>query len=150
MPASQTPGLQVGSRVTVEHPKCPGIWLIKSFGPKNAVLEPEAGGRGVRIPPAYLSLVDAEQTSAAAVVEQPLILDSGAIVQLRPGVITLDGEPNTAEQLFVVTADKYDIVNVARLGGSHGYWRVPRKTIINVLSVDAVTVDSLLAGVTSP
>jgi hypothetical protein len=44
----------VGTKVRVDSAKHPGVWVVKSNGPKNAALKPEGGGRGLRCPHAML------------------------------------------------------------------------------------------------
>ena len=116
----------IGTVVTIDDPRCVGLYKVTGRGPKNAVLTPcnpdgtTRPGRGARMPGWMLHLYDPAVgiTSVAGVPMPPpptAVFDPGTVVMSKsqPGV-------------FVVIADKVDKVNVARLGGDGGrYWRIP-------------------------
>lgn len=107
----------VGARVGVDDPKYPGVWIVKSHGPKNATLTPENGGQGLRAP--YYMLTDPTNVAPAPAVEY---FEPGVVVRI----------PNDTG-LHVVLADKGDRVNLAKLGGDNGrYLRHPRRGLVKV------------------
>jgi len=119
----------VGDRVRVNDAKYPGVYTIQSVGPKNFVLTPESGGRGLRAP--HYMVVDAN--SDPAPVAAPVVYYSaGEIVRVELGKFA---------GLYVVIADKGDRVNIARLGGDNGrYVRMTRNGLTKI------SVDELLFG----
>jgi len=116
----------IGTIVTIDDPRCVGLYKVTNHGPKNATLTPcEADGsprpgRGARFPGWMLHSYDPSMTitSTSGVPMGPAphpVFDPGVLVKSasRPGV-------------FVVLADKVDKVNVAALGGDNGrYFRIP-------------------------
>ena len=48
----------VGDKVSVNDPKFPGVWTIKSVGSKNFVVIPDAGGRALRASLTKVELAD--------------------------------------------------------------------------------------------
>lgn len=118
---------KVGDKVTVDDPKFPGVWTVKSIGPKNTVVTPDAGGRGLRAPHWMIKAYDA--TAAAQVTVVPFVekvfFDAGEIVRIPEGKFA---------GLYVVIADKgLDRVNVAKIGGDGGrYVRAGRRNLVKV------------------
>jgi hypothetical protein len=109
---------RVGDTVTVDDPKFPGLWTVKSIGPVNTTLTPVGGGRGLRAPHYMVMPSDGKAT----ITEVPVVTVQwyciGEIVRLEHGKHT---------GLFVVIADKGDKVNLARLGGDNDrYLRMPK------------------------
>lgn len=115
---------RVGERVSVNHPKYPGVWIVSSNGPVNATLTPEAGGRGLRVP--HTMLIDAG--------EQPRVPEPTSVSQLlSPGEL-MRVPTGRYSGLYVVIADRgADKVNLARLGGENGrYLRISRYGLVKV------------------
>ena len=109
------------SRVTVDHPNYPGVWIVESNGPKNAKLAPEGGGRGLRAPHHMVRPVGEGVTVEAVPVEPYRSYTVGEFVTLSdprwPGI-------------YVVLADKGDKVNVAKAGGDDNrYIRALRRSL---------------------
>ena len=118
----------VGDRVRVNDSKFPGVYTIQSVGPKNFVLMPEAGGRGLRAP--HYMVVDAD--SDPAPVTPVVYYNAGEIVRVEQGKFA---------GLYVVIADKGERVNIARLGGDNGrYVRMTRN------GLKKMSLDELLFG----
>lgn len=122
---------KVGAKVSVDHPKHPGVWTIKSIGRVNAVLEHPNGGRDLRAPLSMLIEPQAGVTVTAIPVEQKVFFDVGEFVRIPSGKF---------EGLYVVIADKgLDRVNVAKLGGDHGrYVRAGRSSLVKVDPADVL------------
>jgi hypothetical protein len=119
MTTEENPRLPVGSIVTIDDPRCPGLYRIMSHNPKNEVLTPVKPdgnirpGRQARMPPYLLHLYDPAADPVPPV--PPSIFIIGEVVTVRAQI-----------GLWVVIADKMDKVNVTRLGGDHNrYLRVP-------------------------
>lgn len=119
----------IGSKVGVDDPKFPGVWIVKSHGPKNATLQPENGGRGLRAP--YYLLTDApvalaDGTTLTEVVPVPEFYKPGELLRIDEG--------GHYAGLYVVIADKgTDKVNLAKLGGDNGrYLRASRRGLVRV------------------
>lgn len=110
----------VGDQVSIDHPKYPGVWIIKSMGPVNAVVEPAEGGRGLRVPHAMLLFPGAAPTVVPNIHYVP-----GELVRIVEGRFA---------GLYVVIADKNgDKVNLARLGGDGGrYVRSVRRGLVKI------------------
>jgi len=117
---------KVGDRVSVDDPKFPGVWTIKSIGPKNTVLTPENGGRGLRAP--HYLIVDAREGDAPAAPAVPFVdYHAGEVVRVEG----FGGK--YANDLWVVLVDKGEKVNVAKLGGDgNRYLRVGRRSLVKV------------------
>lgn len=117
---------KVGQRVLISGGRFHGPARIVKLNPKNVVVEMEGSRRRVNSWPGYLTdLAEGEDApsrwDATASSDVPT-QDPGAIVKVRGK----DG-------LFVVLADKWDKINVARLGGDNGrYYRQPRSTVVPV------------------
>lgn len=108
---------KVGDKVTIDDPKFPGIWTIKSIGPKNTVVIPENGGRGLRAPHWMIKDVTDEVTVTA--VPLPEYYTPGELVRITEGRYV---------GLYVVLADKGEKVNLVLLGGDNGrYVRMPKR-----------------------
>jgi hypothetical protein len=110
-----------GDKVSIAHPKYPGVWIVRSVGPANAVLEPATGGRGMRVPHTLLiAPADAAAPTAPTAYYSP-----GEFVRITDGRYT---------GLWVVIADKGgDKVNLAKPGGDNGrYLRGLRQGLTRV------------------
>jgi hypothetical protein len=128
----------VGTVVTVDHAKYPGLWTVQSNGPVNATLSPVAGGRGLRVP--HTMLREAPKGENGAIVTTIPVADTvffseGEIVRVASGKYA---------GLYVVIKDNgSDRINLARFGGDDGrYLRVSRG---GVSKIDAALVTSALA-----
>jgi len=123
----------VGDKVSINDPKFPGVWTIKSVGPKNFVVIPDAGGRGLRAP--HHLVIDPVTTTPGVTVEAvpyvPVVrYHAGEIVRVEQGRFA---------GLYVVIADKGDKVNIALLGGDGGrYVRALRASLTKVDLADVV------------
>ena len=118
---------KAGDRVSIDDPKFPGVWTIKSIGPKNTVVVPEAGGRGLRAPH-YLIIYPVEGDS-------PSFPEAAPFVPFYAGeVVTVVGFGGKYEgDHYVVLTDKGEKINVAKLGGdSDRYLRVGRRSLVKV------------------
>lgn len=124
LPAKTRSDYKVGDRVGVDDPKFRGAWTIKNLGPKNATLEPENGGRGLRCP--YYMLTEAPAASDVTVeaVPLPTYFYEGEFVRLT----------GKFAGLYVVIKDSgADRVNVAKLGGDGGrYVRIDKRAVTKV------------------
>jgi hypothetical protein len=119
------------------------VYRITRTLPVNVVVEPVAGGRPMRINPAYLLPAPDEAIPAGSVavgvpyVPQPQPLDQGTVV-------TVVGPRWTQppEQLYVVLRDNGDgRVSIVKLGGDNGrYWRGVRRTLITVIDPARITL----------
>lgn len=125
---------KAGDKVSIDDPKYPGVWTIKSVGPKNCVVIPDAGGRGLRAPKWMLK----DATDAAT----PSILDGAApYVHYSAGEIVrlVRGSDAQRDGLWVVLVDKGERINVTRLGGDGDrYLRVPRSWLAKVNPADVL------------
>ena len=111
----------VGEKVSINDPKFPGIWTVKSIGPVNAVLIPEGGGRGLRCPHWMV-------TDPGAPVAQPTVIEKHYV----PGEL-VRVEVGKYPGLYTVIADKGSKINIALLGGDGGrYVRASRTMLIPV------------------
>lgn len=123
---------KVGDRVGVSGgDKYRGAWIIKNLGPKNATLEPENGGRGLRCP--YYLLTEAPAASDVTVTAVPLptYFYEGEFVRINHGKFA---------GLYVVIKDSGgDRVNVAKLGGDGGrYVRIDKRSVTKVDPADVL------------
>jgi hypothetical protein len=111
----------VGDKVSVSDPKFPGVWIVRSRGPVNTVLDPDGGGRGLRVPHYMLRAPDAAAVPAAPRV----IYHAGEFVRVAHG--------RFAGLYVVIKDDGRDKVNLARPGGDGGrYVRMPRGGVVRV------------------
>jgi hypothetical protein len=128
----------VGSRVSVDHPKYPGVWIVKSNGPANASLEPEAGGRGLKCP--HTMLLDPIESGAAdglRVVPVPTVewYSEGELVLINGGKFV---------GVWVVLKDGGEKVNLAKLGGDNGkYLRATKRGLARVSLAEVLTPEAL-------
>jgi hypothetical protein len=133
MNTNTTTTRQVGSKVGVDDPKYPGVWIVKSNGPVNATLTPETGGRGLRCPHYMLTDPPTTATNGATVTAIPVVTyyDPGTLIRIADGRYA---------GLWVVIADKAgDKVNLAKLGGDGGrYLRYPRRGLTKVAPEDVL------------
>lgn len=117
--AAPTTTRRVDEKVGVNHPKYPGVWIIKSIGPVNALLEAEDGGHRLRVSQNMLTDPGSEPT-----VNTPEFYDPGQLVRVT----------GRYAGLYTVIADKGgDKVNLAKLGGDGGrYLRATRYGLVKV------------------
>jgi hypothetical protein len=122
MTAPTTTPFRVGDKVSIAHHKYPGIWVIESFGPVNALVKPEGGGRGLRVP---RSMLTAPGETDLLRKTAPVYFSEGDIVQITSGRFI---------GLYVVISDKgADRINVAKLGGDGGrYVRTTRTGLVKL------------------
>ena len=118
---------RVGSKVSIDDPKHPGIWIVRSTGPVNAVLEPVVGGRRLRVPLSMLT----DPTDAPAPLVPSVFYHPGELVRIAAGKWA---------GVWVVIADRAsDKVNLAKLGGDEGrYLRAARRGLIKVNPADVL------------
>lgn len=128
---TSTTTLPVGTRVTIDDPNYPGIWTITKVNPKNYLLRPDAGGRGLNAP----HIICTEAPDGVPVLRP---FESPREYFEAGQVVTYDGQPG----FYVVLVDKDRRVNVARLGGDGGrYWRAaPRNLHLAVITEAEGTV----------
>lgn len=108
---------KVGDKVSVDHPKYPGVWTIIRRGPVNSVLRQEGNPRSLRCP--HTMLTDPGAAPTPTVTTFPATL-------YHPGeLIRVTGK---YAGLYVVIKDGgTDKVNLAKLGGDGGrYLRTVR------------------------
>jgi hypothetical protein len=110
----------IGDKVSIDHPKYPGVWVVESVGPVNTVVVSEDAARRMRVP-------------------HTMLLNPGATPPVNPTVIYNPGElvritSGKWAGLWVVIADKGgDKVNLAKLGGDGGrYLRAMRHGLVKV------------------
>lgn len=112
---------RVGDKVSIDHAKYPGVWVVDSVGPVNTVVRAETGGgRRVRVP--HSMLLD---PGATPPVQPAVFYDPGELVRISSGKWA---------GLWVVIADKGgEKVNLAKLGGDGGrYLRAARRGLVKV------------------
>lgn len=108
-------GCRVGDRVTVAHDKWPGVWIVEKVNAVTVMLEPEGGGRRLRVPHSLLRDPDAAP--------EPLRF-------YHPGEFVRVAEGRFAGLYVVLKDDGGDKVNLARLGGDQGrYVRTVRSVV---------------------
>jgi hypothetical protein len=120
---------RTGERVGIDHAKYPGVWIVKSLGPVNAVLEPEGGGRPLRVP-------------------QDMLIEPGGELTVPteffvPGeLLRITDDRGRYGGVWVVIADKGgDRVNLAKLGGDAGrYLRATRRDLVKVALEEVLKV----------
>jgi hypothetical protein len=124
-----------GTRVTVDDPKYPGVWIVQSsHGPKNTTVIPEGGGRGLRAPHFMIREFTGETPPPAPDAKPYRGFVLGEFVTVR-------GQTGT----YVVIADKGEKVNVALAGGNDNrYLRAPRSWVEPV-SVSVSIVNTVSA-----
>lgn len=125
--STTTAARKIGDRVSIDDPKFPGVWTIKSIGPKNTVVVPEAGGRGLRAP--HYLIIDPVEGNPTSFPE------AAPYVPFYAGeVVTVVGFGGKYEgDHYVVLTDKGEKINVAKLGGdSDRYLRVGRRSLVKV------------------
>lgn len=113
----------VGTKVRVVDPKFPGVWIVQSNGPKNAVLKPESGGRGLRCPH---TMVRPDDGSGPVItpVEMFSLGETVTIGGKFPGVYVVikdDGGPR---------------LNVAKLGGDNDKYVRAARTQVRRVGLD--------------
>jgi hypothetical protein len=148
-PTNRTAVRLIGSRVSVNDPKYPGVWIVRSNGPVNATLEPENGGRRLRAP--HDMLTDPVATSSVPTVIRPTVFyNPGEFVRVDSGRSYAGGGKHNG--LWVVIADRgrdtvYPLdgstrsgaVNLAVPGGNGGqYLRAPRPWLTKLAVEDVL------------
>ena len=119
---------KVGDKVSIDDPKYPGVWTIKNLGPKNATLEPDHGGRGLRAP--YYLLTDPVEPGTVTAVPLPTYFAEGEIVRI---------EGKYAGVYVVIKDDGRDKVNLAKLGGDGGrYVRITKRAVTKLDPADVL------------
>lgn len=131
MNATTTATRKPGDKVMIDDPKFPGVWTIKSIGPKNTVVIPENGGRGLRAPHWMLKdITDAPSGVTVTAVPLQAYYVPGELVRITMGKYA---------GLYVVLADKGERVNVTKLGGDGGrYVRAPKGSSLVKVDVSEV------------
>ena len=115
----------VGTKVRVDSPKYPGVWIVESNGPKNASLKPEDGGRGLRCPHSMVRLDDGKGPSVTPVT----MFAMGQTVTIGdrfPGIYV------------VVKDDGGARLNVARLGGDGDRYVRAARALVKPIEVKVV------------
>lgn len=108
-----------GDKVSVDHPKYPGIWTVKRTGPVNAVLTPAGGGADLRAPMSLL--IDPTETSAITLAA---LYNPGEFVRIAAGKWA---------GLWIVLKDGGDKVNLVKPGGDGGkYLRAIKHGLVRV------------------
>jgi hypothetical protein len=135
-PTNRTAVRLIGSRVSVNDPKYPGVWIVRSNGPVNATLEPENGGRRLRAP--HDMLTDQVATSVPTVIRPTVFYNPGEFVRVDSGRSYAGGGKHNG--LWVVIADRgRDTVNLAVPGGNGGqYLRAPRPWLTKLAVEDVL------------
>ena len=107
---------QPGEKVSIDHPRFPGVWVVDRIGPKNTVVKREGGGQAVRVPHYLLT----DPTGDTIPSRDERFYDPGNLVRILAGKYA---------GLYVVVKDNGgDMVNVAKLGGDGGrYVRAMRR-----------------------
>jgi hypothetical protein len=111
----------------------PGVWTVRKVpaGSRgvNYVLDPESGGRGLRIPAEYLS--PAPTGATVTTVSIPTVHDPGTVVRFR-------------DKAYVVTAsDRKGGHRLFPLGGSDRYYRGIMSGQFAVVPRDSIIVDGI-------
>ena len=120
-----------GTKVRVDSPRYPGVWIVKSNGPKNATLAPVDGGRGLRCPHSWVRLDDGAPYT-------PPPMESFCL-----GETVLIGGGRFPGVYVVVKDAGGERLNVAKLGGDGDrYVRAVRSQLqritVNVTSAEVV------------
>jgi len=119
----------IGTVVTIDDPRCPGLYKVTGRGPKNYTLVPVSTegkpreGRSARMPDYLLHRWDPVADPHAAgpgSARMHFVVGEVVTISTRPGV-------------WVVIADKVDRVNIVQLGGDHDrYLRVHPASLTRV------------------
>lgn len=123
MATTTTDQRPVGTKVSIDDPKFPGIWTVKSNGPVNAVLTPENGGRGLRVP--HYMLLDPQAAPVGGITPPTTYFHPGEFVRISGGKYA---------GVWMVLADPgKDTVRVVKPGGDGGrYLRATRRGLVKV------------------
>lgn len=137
MTTSTAPTLtkRVGQRVMVSGGRFHGAATITKVNPKNVLITMEVTGQRVNCHPSFLRDLAKDDVAPTRYAEVTAV----ALPTQNPGdLVRLKGQSG----IFVVLADKFDKVNVAKLGGDGGrYYRAPRAT---VQPLDAADVNDII------
>ena len=117
--------------------KYPGVWIVRKVpaGSRgvNYVLDPESGGRGLRIPAEYLKPASEANGATADVVGVPYQVthDPGTVVKFQGKAYVVTGtDRNGGHRLFP-------------LGGSDRYFRGVTSARFTVVPRDSIIVDGI-------
>jgi hypothetical protein len=137
----------IGDRVTVDHPKYPGVWTVRKVNPANLKLDQD-GQRGISAPKSMCRPAEPGDGTPRDVTLPPAVLPSyGRADGLRKGAVVRFTRYWPREhgpgQLYVVIKDDYSTVNVTLLGGDPGrrYWRAIAPSWLEVIDPARVRVD---------
>jgi hypothetical protein len=125
----------IGDRVTVNPAMAsgyPGVWTVRKVptGSRgiNYVIDPEHGGKGLRIPAEYLLPANGATVTAVPI---PTVHDPGTVVKFRG-------------KAYVVTAsDRNGGHRLFPLGGSDRYYRGIMSGQFAVVPRDSIIVDGI-------
>lgn len=126
------PRLRIGDRVVVDAEVARAadrgvIYQVTKTLKVNVIVEPEGGGRPMRINPIYLLPAPQTPTTAIDAAGRPYQppLDQGTVV-----TVAGPGWTQPPDQLYVVLRNNGDRLAIAKLGGEQGrYWRVGRSRV---------------------
>lgn len=111
------------------------VFLVKRILKVNVVIEPENGGRQMRINPAYLLPAPEKVAAVEVVLDEPLLLCAVVRADRAPAGAKIPRGP-----LFVVLGEKDGglAYKLGCLGGSNTYWpKVPRSWL-TVVPIEAI------------
>lgn len=130
---------RVGQRVLITGGRFHGAATITKINPKNVLVTMEGTGQRVNAHPSFLS----DLPDGAPVPNAFQAVASAEVPVQHPGMLVrVDG----LDGVFVVLADKFDKINVARLGGDSGRYYRPLRKSVRPLSADDVTAIKIVTG----
>lgn len=118
-----------------------GVWEVTRVNSTTFTIRQPATGKAGRIGHAFAVPVDEPLAEAPAAPEPtfPRHVPCGALVRLNAAGVKATKGKYTADQLFVVLADKIERVNIVPVGGDDDrYYRMARAGLAEV--VDPATV----------
>src|SRR5262245_41711636 len=98
---------KVGDEVAIDHPKYPGIWIVKKFNRTTVDVTPKNGGRSLRAP-RYMLSDPKNDNATVTVVPTVEYYTPGEFVRVTAGRFV---------GLYVVMADRGEKVNLVKPGG---------------------------------
>jgi hypothetical protein len=121
---------RVNDKVSVDDPDRPGVWIVRSVGPKNYVLDPVGGGRGLRCPHSMAI----EPTTEPAPARPTVYYHPGELIRVS----------GRFAGLYAVNSDRGGkTVILAKLGGDNGRkLSVPRRGLVKVDPADVLIPDA--------